>query len=112
MAERLYQAFMPSSTHVFPHHSAGVLARPRLRVLAASRSTQWLKAVRRHPNSQAGTPTLRPIPHLFKLNPRSVHNLIPTTFFCEMSKCDVLKREVNEGQRLFAGKTETKQDDS
>ena len=31
--------------------------------------------------------------------------------FCEMSKCGIVKRRVNEASDFFAGKTETKQNE-
>jgi hypothetical protein len=42
---------------------------------------------------------------------RPVLTLIRKTFFCEMSKCEVLKRHLNEVGDFFAGKTETKQNE-
>jgi hypothetical protein len=39
---------------------------------------------------------------------RQVRTLIGKTFFCEMSKCEVGKRQLNEASDFFAGKTETK----
>jgi hypothetical protein len=42
---------------------------------------------------------------------RPVYNLIRKTFFCEMSKCPVVGRQVNDASDFFAGKTETKQDE-